>query len=303
MIKENDTKKGFFIVLDSCNGAGKSTQIKCLKERLEALDYDVITTREPGGTPGAEQVRELLVTGDPDRWDKISEIMLFSAARRNHVETLIKPSLAAGKIVLCDRFVPSTIAYQGFGRGVALDTIKHITKMAIGDFEPDLTFLFFIDPKVGLQRAASRRGHEMRFESLDMDFHRRVQDGYDYVLREGNREGSISRHHKYQAVSIHDRTIETVTEILLATILRRIIQDQPTLIRHLRVVFEATPNDSTLTPGQQPHHLHVGDGVSVVCHDPTLLTATAEIHPGGDVDQKRDIPFNLCNTEPSVDKP
>jgi dTMP kinase len=175
-------KTGLFIVLDGQDGSGKTTQVATLKDTLERIGYEVVTTREPGGSPGAEAVRSLLVNGDPGRWDGISELLLFAAARRNHVETVIKPALAAGKIVLCDRFVLSTMAYQGYGHGVSLGLIETITRIAIGDFEPDLTLLFYIDPAIGLQRAAQRRGGEERFESLGMAFHERVRSGFRAVI-------------------------------------------------------------------------------------------------------------------------
>lgn len=174
-------QKGLFIVFDGIDGSGKSTQVNLLKERLEGQGFTVIKTREPGGTPGAEEIRNLLVTGEANRWDGISELLLFAAARRNHIETLVKPALAEGKIVICDRFVASTIAYQGYGRQRNLDLIKQVMDIAIEDFTPDWTIFLTIDLEEGLRRATSRAGKELRFESMDLDFYRRVHAGYTAV--------------------------------------------------------------------------------------------------------------------------
>ena len=179
MVSRISDCSGRFIVLDGPNGCGKSTQIQALKLRLEASGYDVVTTREPGGSPGAEEIRNLLVTGEANKWDAITELLLFSAARRNHIETMIKPALAAGKIVLCDRFVASTIAYQGFCGNMSLDLIKTITSVAIGEFQPDITVIFLINPTLGLQRATKRSNHDQqRYTAQDLDYHQRVKEGF-----------------------------------------------------------------------------------------------------------------------------
>ena len=178
-----EQKNGFFIVLEGCEGSGKSSQAKLLASNLTAAGYNVVLTREPGGTASAEAVRELLVTGATDRWDKISELLLFSAARRNHVETLIKPSLAAGKVVICDRFTGSTYAYQGYGHGLDIDVIREVTQLAIGkSFEPDLTIYLTIDLEEGLRRADARKGKEHRFEDMDIEFHKRVAIGFEQLI-------------------------------------------------------------------------------------------------------------------------
>ena len=174
------TYPGCFIVLDGPNGSGKSTQVNRLRDHFTSLGRKVVVTREPGGSPQAEQIRDILVNGDVGRWDAVSEILLFAAARRNHVETVIKPALAAGNIVISDRFVPSTIAYQGYGNQGPLDLIEQTTKIAIGDFKPDLTILMFVDIEEGLKRAHARRnGSEQRFTSYDKDYHQRVYQGFE----------------------------------------------------------------------------------------------------------------------------
>ena len=183
-----DRDTGRFIVFDGPDGASKSTQISVLKATLEALGHDVIVTREPGGSHGAEEVRNLLVNGSADRWDGLSELLMFTAARRNHIETVVKPALDAGKIVLCDRFVASTVAYQGYGQGVPLETIEIVTKLAIGDFSPDLTILMFIHPELGRLRSAQRRGAAERFESFDEQFQNRVSNAYRMIASADDRD-------------------------------------------------------------------------------------------------------------------
>lgn len=151
------TGHGFFITLEGGEGTGKSTQISLLAGFLREQGYDVVTTREPGGTPEAEKIRELLVHRDGGNWTPAAECLLFFTARHMHVETLIKPALAAGKIVISDRFTDSTRAYQSYGHNVLPpEMIESVKQIAIGDFEPDLTFILDIDVKTGLRRAGKR---------------------------------------------------------------------------------------------------------------------------------------------------
>jgi dTMP kinase len=150
-----------FITLEGIDGAGKSTQARLLAERLRAGGREVVTTREPGGSPGAEEIRRLLVEGAPGRWSPETEILLFTAARRDHVERVIRPGLARGAVVVCDRYVDSTRAYQG--EGPLRATVDRLHEMLIG-LDPDLTLILDVDPDEGLGRAAARRGAEDRFE-------------------------------------------------------------------------------------------------------------------------------------------
>ncbi len=167
-----------FISFEGGEGCGKSTQIARLADWLRGRGKTVLTTREPGGSPGAEEIRALFVTGAADRWDGVTEALLVSAARRDHVMKTIRPALDAGTWVLCDRFADSTLAYQGYGRGLPLDMLKTLQILATDGLTPDLTLWFDVPVIEGLRRAAARRGTEARFESLDTGFHERLAQGY-----------------------------------------------------------------------------------------------------------------------------
>ncbi|MFZ2005810.1 MAG: dTMP kinase [Stellaceae bacterium] len=169
--------RGKFITVEGGEGAGKSTQVKLLVEALGRAGIDALATREPGGSPGAEAIRRLLLEGDTERWDAVGETLLFFAARRDHVARTIQPAVTAGKWVVCDRFIDSTIAYQGYGRGLPLDELAALQRFALGDFLPDLTFILDLPVDEGLARAASRSAAD-RFERLDRAFHQRLRDGF-----------------------------------------------------------------------------------------------------------------------------
>jgi dTMP kinase len=175
-------ENGFFITLEGGEGSGKSTQIKRLSAHLTAQGYDVVTTREPGGTPEAEKIRSLLVDRDGGAWTPMAEILLFFAARAMHVEKLIKPALAAGKVVLCDRFTDSTRAYQSYGHGFDASVIESLNQTVLGGFAPDLILILDIPVEAGLLRSENRlaktQSHEDRFERLDVAFHKRLREGY-----------------------------------------------------------------------------------------------------------------------------
>lgn len=166
-----------FITLEGIDGSGKSTQAKALKEALEAEGYDVLLTREPGGSPGAEEIRALVLEGETDRWSAETEILLFTAARRDHLERTIEPALAAGKIVICDRFVDSTRVYQGISRGELRDSVDALHELMIGR-EADLTLLFDMDPAVGLERAKARQTAEERFEDMGLELQVAMRAGF-----------------------------------------------------------------------------------------------------------------------------
>jgi len=167
-----------FITFEGIDGSGKSTQVRRLAETLVAAGHQVVVTREPGGSPGAEEIRRLVLQGDPDRWSPETEILLFTAARRDHLERTILPALAAGGIVISDRFADSTRMYQGLSRGGDLRaTVDRLHAMMIGR-EPDLTFIIDMDPELGLTRAKSRRGTEERFEDMGLDLQRQMRAGF-----------------------------------------------------------------------------------------------------------------------------
>ncbi|WP_099828137.1 dTMP kinase [Oceaniglobus indicus] len=168
---------GLFLTFEGIDGSGKSTQARRLAESLRAAGHEVVLTREPGGSPGAEQIRALVLEGEPDRWSAETEILLFTAARRDHVERTIQPALAAGKIVISDRFADSTRMYQGQSRGDLRDLVDRLHDLMIG-LEPDLTFLIDMDPEIGLSRALSRQTSEERFEAFGADLQARMRAGF-----------------------------------------------------------------------------------------------------------------------------
>lgn len=169
---------GRFITLEGGEGTGKSTQIRKLASALEQRGIKVLATREPGGAPGAEQIRKLMVEGEPGRWDPITETLLAYAARADHVARTIGPALLAGSWVISDRFNDSTFAYQGVGRGVPRETIRRIDAAVLDDFAPDLTLILDLDVTIGLQRARSRSGAENRFEKFGADFHEKLRQAF-----------------------------------------------------------------------------------------------------------------------------
>lgn len=176
---------GKFITFEGGEGSGKTTQAWALAERLELTGGSIVLTREPGGSAGGEDIRKLLVEGEPDRWSTEAEILLFYAARDDHIRRLIRPALTAGKYVICDRFADSTRAYQG-GQSSKLDQlIAALDDAIVVDTRPDLTILLDIDPAKGLQRAHSRQSgdnsearSEDRFEQKDLAYHQKLRDAF-----------------------------------------------------------------------------------------------------------------------------
>lgn len=171
------TSKGHFITFEGIDGSGKSTQARMLADHLRNQGHDVILTREPGGSAGAEEIRALVLQGDPDRWSAETELLLFTAARRDHMERLIQPAIDAGQIVICDRFADSTRMYQGLSRGDLRSKVDTLHDLMIGR-EPDLTILIDMDPDQGLARAKGRQGIEERFEDFGTDLQEKMRAGF-----------------------------------------------------------------------------------------------------------------------------
>ena len=168
---------GAFISFEGIDGSGKSTQARMLADTLRAEGRDVLLTREPGGSPGAEEIRALVLQGEPDRWSAETEILLFTAARRDHLERTILPALSEGKIVICDRFADSTRMYQGLSRGDLRQLVDQLHDLMIG-CEPDLTVLVDMDPALGHARAKARNTTEKRFEDFGEDLQVRMRTGF-----------------------------------------------------------------------------------------------------------------------------
>ncbi len=203
---------GRFITLEGGEGTGKSTQIRRLAAALEKKGIAVLCTREPGGSPGAEEIRKLMVEGEPGRWDAVTETLLAYAARVDHVARTIGPALRAGTWVISDRFNDSTFAYQGVGRGLARETIRRIDSAVLDDFAPDLTLILDLDVKTGLERALARSGTENRFEKFGSEFHEKLRQAFlDIAKRSPERCRVIDA----------SGTEEQVAETIFAAVSRR----------------------------------------------------------------------------------
>ena len=177
--------KGFFITFEGIDGSGKSTQIQNLAKFLKNLGFDIIITREPGGSQGGEEIRNLLLQGEVDRWSAETEILLFTAARRDHLERVILPALQDGKIVICDRFTDSTRMYQGM-RGPKLRVLVDNLTEEVINCDPDLTIIIDIDPEISLRRAKSRKTAEERFEDFGVDLQKKMRKGFIDLSKEFN---------------------------------------------------------------------------------------------------------------------
>ena len=184
---------GRLITFEGGEGAGKSTQAKRLAERLRAHGIDPVLTREPGGAPGAEDIRALLVKGDPGRWTPMTEALLHYAARLEHLERTVRPALSRGRWVISDRFADSTMAYQGYGHRLGRETIERLHRLLLGDFAPDLTLIFDLPVATGLRRVGTRSDQknaaaENRYERMDDGFHERMRQGFlEIAARDSSR--------------------------------------------------------------------------------------------------------------------
>jgi dTMP kinase len=174
-------RRGRFITFEGGEGSGKSTQVARLVARLEAMGLDVTRTREPGGSPGAEAIRALVLNGEAERWSPRTEALMMFAARSDHLERTIRPALQAGRWVVCDRFADSSRVYQGVAGGVDPDFIEALDAQVVGSDQPDLALIFDLPVETGLARAMGRGQGETRFESKGLAFHGRLRDGFRAV--------------------------------------------------------------------------------------------------------------------------
>ncbi len=205
--------KGLFITFEGGEGAGKSTQVRRLADRLKIAGRRVVMSREPGGSPGGEAIRDLLVRGDTDRWSPMTEALLMNAARRDHIERVIRPALDAGDIVISDRFADSTRAYQGAGGEADPEFIAALERYVVGDTRPDMTIILDLPVETGLRRALSRGGAEARFEAKGEAFHERLRKGFlDIAAAEPER--CIVIHADQTPDAIEEAIWRSVSELL-----------------------------------------------------------------------------------------
>ena len=205
-------RKGVFITLEGGEGAGKSTQLQLLKEFLVNASVDVIVTREPGGVPSAENIRDLLVNGQIDKWNSLTETLLHFAARHEHVSKLIQPSLEAGQWVLCDRFADSTTAYQGFAQKIDLSFIANLYNLSVGKLQPNLTIILDLPAEVGLERAKERGVGATRYERMGIDFHRRLRDGFLSIADDNSERCTVID---------ANQSIETISKSIITLVAER----------------------------------------------------------------------------------
>lgn len=169
---------GFFITFEGGEGSGKTTQSELLYNNLKQKGLNVTRTREPGGTILAESIREILLKGEKDKMSSLTELYLFAAARRDHIDNVIAPSLKNNEIVICDRFIDSTTAYQGYAGNIDLNLINSINNFTIGSIIPNITYIFDIDPNIGLKRSINTTSEEIRFEEKDIGYHKKIRSGF-----------------------------------------------------------------------------------------------------------------------------
>ena len=205
-----------FITFEGGDGSGKSTQVNLLKDNLDNLNFETIKTREPGGTPSAEILRDLLTTGEVEKWTPMSEALLMWASRYEHLIQVIEPALNSGKNVICDRFYDSTYAYQGVAHNLGIDKMEKLKKIIIGDIEPDITFVLDIDPKVGLKRSLDRSNQENRFESYNIDFHNKIRSAFL----------EIAKKNKNRCVVVDASLNEQEINNLIITVIDNLITDK-----------------------------------------------------------------------------
>jgi dTMP kinase len=211
---EGEETMGLFITLEGPDGSGKTTTMRLLEEKMKQSGIDFIKTREPGGSPISEKVREIVLGIGNEEMDPRTEALLIAGARRQHVVEKIRPALQAGKTVLCDRFIDSSLAYQGAGRGIGIEEVLNINLFAVGETLPDMTFYLDVDAATGLERIAASRGREInRLDKEDISFHDKVQKGYEEIMAM-----FPSRFKRIDA----NRTPDEITDEILKLILERL---------------------------------------------------------------------------------
>ena len=205
---------GVFITLEGGEGAGKSTQLKLLEEHLVTHEIDIVRTREPGGVPSAETIRDFLVNGETDKWRPLTETLLHFAARHEHISRLVQPALDRGQWVLCDRFADSTLAYQGYAQNIDLETIATLYRLAVGNLEPNLTIILDLPVEVGLERAEDRGIGGTRYEKMGIEFHKRLRDGFLQI--------AANNPHRC-AILDATQSIEEISEYIMALVEERFL--------------------------------------------------------------------------------
>lgn len=214
--------RGQFITFEGGEGAGKTTQAELLAKSLNNAGIETLLTREPGGTFGAEAIRELVLSGTSDRWSGLTELLLMYAARLDHVEKLINPALERGAWVISDRFSDSSMAYQGFARGLGKDRVMAVHKAVLDDFEPDMTVLFDMDPVMAMKRVETRGEEITRFDAESMEFHNTLRDAFLEIAKDNE--------HRISVIDANSPIEAVNTQILAA-----IVQKYPDLAGRLAV--------------------------------------------------------------------
>ncbi len=203
--------RGIFVTLEGVEGCGKTTQMNLLADYLRGKNFDVLTTREPGGTEIGDELRKVLLNPETKEMDYRAEVLLYTASRAQHVSEIIVPALEEGKLVLCDRYIDSTLAYQGFGRGLSLSKLIDINRWATQDINPHLTILLYFPTEDGLKRATTKEAD--RIEQEDIEFHRRVQDGFlKLAQRYSERYQIVDATGKEREV--HEKIVKVLNEFL-----------------------------------------------------------------------------------------
>ena len=212
-------KENFFITFEGGEGTGKSTQARLLSDFLKENGHSCVLTREPGGSAGAEEIRNLVVRGDVAKWDAMTEALLMFAARRDHLVKTVWPAMKEGKTVICDRFADSTMAYQGFGyadKGLGQATVENLYRTVVGDFKPDLTIILDMPVEAGVERAVRRDANVNRYEKMGLDFHRNLRNAFlEIEKKEPDRCVVIDA----------NRTIEEISEDIKAVVRARLLKD------------------------------------------------------------------------------